>query len=274
MSEASWIKMRCNLTTDPRVVEIAGAVNLDEFGTVGRLHAVWAWLDQHSQDGTNVRISSAFLDRLTACRGFADAMRTVDWLSGRDQALTFPGYSRHNGPTAKARASETKRKDMQRERDKRRDERPNVGGTNVPDESGLEERREEKKEREEAAPPSRSRSAKKEQAKKDETEQAWLDRLITAHPSIDVRAQLELARRHRAKEGKPLERAWFEFAWLKNASEEVGGSVRTQAEQEPQGWREIVRERWPDAPEVESWSRLPGDVRREVLEALKEGAPA
>lgn len=141
-----WIKMRHALTYDPAVVALAAQVNLDEFGIVGRLHAVWSWLDQHSEDGTNVRISSAFLDRLTACPGFADALRAVGWLSGRDSALTFPGYTEHNGETAKHRASEAKRKAEQREAaarpDTARDVCPACDGTSVPHVAGPEKRRE------------------------------------------------------------------------------------------------------------------------------------
>jgi hypothetical protein len=142
-----WIKMRWNLAGDPDVIEIAAATKLDEFGVIGRLHAVWSWLDQHSADGTNVRIVSAFLDRLTACPGFAEAMRTVGWLTGRDGSLTFPGYEVHNGESAKLRASETKRKQAQRNgqrgRPRTRDKCPDDDGTNVPDIPGLEKRREE-----------------------------------------------------------------------------------------------------------------------------------
>lgn len=128
--------MRCELGHDPDVIQIAAILNIDEFAVVGRLHAVWSWLDQHSESGTNVRIVSAYLDRLTACPGFADAMRTVGWLDGRDGNLTFPGYETHNGETAKRRAVETKRKRAQR------DKRPANDGTNVPNEAGLEKRRE------------------------------------------------------------------------------------------------------------------------------------
>ena len=38
-----WIKMRRELAMDPDVVEIAAKSGLDEFGVVGRLHAVWSW---------------------------------------------------------------------------------------------------------------------------------------------------------------------------------------------------------------------------------------
>lgn len=133
-----WIKIRSNIKDDPDVVVMAGRLESDEFSVVGRLHAVWAWLDQHSEDGTNVRITSAYLDRLTACSGFADAMRAVGWLDGRDGLLVFPNFGRHNGESAKHRATETKRKSKQR----------SEVGTNVPQVvptiTGPEKRREEK----------------------------------------------------------------------------------------------------------------------------------
>lgn len=145
-----WIKMRSNLGTDPDVVDIAARVSLDEFGVVGRLQALWAWADQHSRDGILPRATSAFVDRLTACPGFAEALRQVGWLEGRDSALRLPNWDRHNGNSAKTRALEAKKK--QRQRDKCPDDRPPSNGTTA----GPEKRREEKKEEPaggEAAPP-------------------------------------------------------------------------------------------------------------------------
>jgi hypothetical protein len=134
-----WIKMRRELGQDPDVIQIACITLLDEFGVVGRLHAVWSWLDAHSETGEGVRINSGYLDRLTACPGFASAMRAVGWLAGEDGSLDFPGYQNHNGATAKNRAAETKRKQEQR------DKCPGKVGTNVPESPGPEKRREEKR---------------------------------------------------------------------------------------------------------------------------------
>jgi hypothetical protein len=99
-----WIKMTVQLDTDPSVIQIAAAVGLDELGVVGRLWKVWSWADQHSVDGNAVRVTCSFLDRITNCPGFAKAMRDAGWLEGRDSALTFPHFDRHNGHPAKKRA--------------------------------------------------------------------------------------------------------------------------------------------------------------------------
>lgn len=141
-----WIKVRSNIKDDPDVVLMAGSLGMDEFAVVGRLHAVWAWLDQHSTTGTNVRITSAYLDRLTACPGFADAMRAVEWLRGRDGDLEFPDFDKHNGDPAKARASDTKRKRESRSSDASRTSvrnNPETQPDKCPGISGPEKRREE-----------------------------------------------------------------------------------------------------------------------------------
>jgi hypothetical protein len=136
-----WIKMRTNLDTDPAVVRISSGLNLDRFAVVGRLHRIWSWANEHLTDGVDVPIDSAFLDTLVEFSGFADQLRHVGWLSGRDGSLCFPGFLRHNGASAKTRALDAERK---------RSERKNVRKVSgkCPDsnrtESGPEKRREEK----------------------------------------------------------------------------------------------------------------------------------
>jgi hypothetical protein len=102
-----WIKMRTNLDTDPRVIEIATRLRIGELQVVGMLWKVWSWADAHTLDGNAIRVTDVTLDRFTLVTGFADALRKVGWLEGRDGLLTFPRFAEHNGQTAKNRA-ETK----------------------------------------------------------------------------------------------------------------------------------------------------------------------
>lgn len=101
--------MRTNLDTDPKVVEMATLLNVDEFQVIGMLWRVWCWADQHSLDGNAIRVTCVTLDRFTRCKGFSDALRKVGWLDGRDNAITFPRFAEHNGQTAKKRAETNKR---------------------------------------------------------------------------------------------------------------------------------------------------------------------
>jgi len=105
-----WIKMRTNLAEDPAVVRLASGLNLDRFAIVGRLHKIWSWANEHSIDGLDVPVDAQFLDSLVATPGFAEQLRRVGWLSGRDGSLTIPNFLRHNGESAKARALDTARK--------------------------------------------------------------------------------------------------------------------------------------------------------------------
>lgn len=105
----SWIKMRCELATDPAVAEIAARAGLDRFAVVGRLHTLWSWADCQSVDGNALRVTRAFLDELVSHAGFADAMTQAGWLSGNDFALSFPAFHKHNGETAKSRSLTARR---------------------------------------------------------------------------------------------------------------------------------------------------------------------
>lgn len=102
---------------------------------VGKLVRLWIWADANSVDGQALAITFAFIDRLTACKGFAAAMEKVGWLvTGSDGLLTFPGFHRHNGDSAKRRAAETRKKHLQR--GAARDKCPGDDGTNVPAKTG------------------------------------------------------------------------------------------------------------------------------------------
>lgn len=104
-----WIKMRTNLDTDWRVIEMAGHLGIAELHVVGCLWKLWTWADQHTLDGNAIRVTSVTLDRFTGVTGFAEALRKVGWLEGRDNALSFPRFAEHNGQTAKNRAETNKR---------------------------------------------------------------------------------------------------------------------------------------------------------------------
>lgn len=99
-----WIKMRCGLHEDPRVVELASLLNVEALHAIGMLWRVWSWADQQSLDGNAVSVTENYLDHLVSRDGFAVALRKVGWLEGRDRALTFPRFAEHNGQTAKSRS--------------------------------------------------------------------------------------------------------------------------------------------------------------------------
>lgn len=99
-----WIKVEVSTPDKPEVVQMAGALSMDQDCVAGKLLRLWIWADTNSVDGHDLSVTDSFLDRLTHCPGFAVALRGVGWLSGRDGRLTIPNFCRHNGQSAKSRA--------------------------------------------------------------------------------------------------------------------------------------------------------------------------
>jgi hypothetical protein len=121
-----WIKVRCGLPTDPKVVMIAERTHLDRFSVVGRLHAFWAWADSITQDGNAITVTRSFINELVGCLGFAEAMDDVHWLSGPDGSISLPQFDEHNGQSSKKRSVTADR--VKRHRDKKTSEKCNAGG--------------------------------------------------------------------------------------------------------------------------------------------------
>lgn len=76
-----WIKFDVTTPDKPEVVRMAAVLGIDQDAVVGKLLRVWVWADQNSiisNGGCNVvTVTAAFLDRLTFCPGFTNAMRQV-----------------------------------------------------------------------------------------------------------------------------------------------------------------------------------------------------
>lgn len=111
-----WIKMRVDLPDDPAVVSIALALEIDEDSVVGKLHRLWSWADKHTTDGRTNGVNLKWVDRFVGKTGFAQAMIATGWLCFDSGELSFPGFERHNGESAKRRADNTLRVRASRER--------------------------------------------------------------------------------------------------------------------------------------------------------------
>ncbi len=100
----SWIKMRTDLRSDPTVFRLAKATKLDRLAVVGRLYALWAWVDLHAVDGRVDGAEAVDVDEICERKGFAQALVTVGWLEVGEGFVTIPNHDRHNGDSAKERS--------------------------------------------------------------------------------------------------------------------------------------------------------------------------
>ena len=76
----TWIKMLKNLHDNPKVEELAVLTGLDTYAVVGRLHKLWSWVDEASEDGQDLLTTDDRIDRRIECDNFATALRQVGWL--------------------------------------------------------------------------------------------------------------------------------------------------------------------------------------------------
>lgn len=106
---SNWIKVEHATPDKPEIAQMAEILGIDQDAAFGKCVRLWMWADQQSVDGNALSVTSAFLDRIVFCNGFAKALVKVGWLDGRDGRLSIPNFDRHNGQSAKKRAQTTKR---------------------------------------------------------------------------------------------------------------------------------------------------------------------
>lgn len=110
----TWIIMYHNLPKKPEVKAITRETEAGDVRfTVGRLHSVWSWVDDVTEDGTMDAVLED-VDDEAGCVGFGRAMVNAGWLTVENDTLVFPNFGDHNGKTAKRRAMDAARKGLKR----------------------------------------------------------------------------------------------------------------------------------------------------------------
>lgn len=99
----SWIKMRCNLWDDPRVLALCDATDSQEATVIGGLYWLWTMADQHTTDGHLPGLTPRQIDRKTGIAGFADALMRIGWIAQADDGLLMERFTEHNGTGTKQR---------------------------------------------------------------------------------------------------------------------------------------------------------------------------
>jgi|GEM_PF-6566489 len=125
-----WIKWTKGLASRREVVILASMLSRDPHEIAGRLMVLWEWCDENVTDqdvepGTsNVSLilgdkAAAFVDARLGLPGMAEALASpgVKWIEFRSGGrCVFPNLARHNGTSAKTRAYESRKKELQRSR--------------------------------------------------------------------------------------------------------------------------------------------------------------
>ena len=109
-----WIKVKTDLATDPAVIRLADELDVEEDVVVGKLCRLWSWANTHTENGHAPGVTSEWLDRYLDCHGFSRILAAVGWLEINDDGLEIPRFERHNGKSAKTRATARERKRRER----------------------------------------------------------------------------------------------------------------------------------------------------------------
>lgn len=110
----SWIKMRTNLWTHPKVVALSSRLSVTRAHIIGALHGVWSIADQHADADGTLPMPADSLDALVDSPGFCAALAAIGWLECEAEAVKLPRYCEHNGTTAKTRAENSARQKLSR----------------------------------------------------------------------------------------------------------------------------------------------------------------
>ena len=107
----AWIKMRVELTTHPKVMQMAALLRSEKHRVIGGLLHVWSIFDAHTEDGILNGYTPEFLDKTIGWKGFSRSMISIGWLSQiTPSCLSIKDYEEHNGTSAKRRAQDASRK--------------------------------------------------------------------------------------------------------------------------------------------------------------------
>jgi len=116
-----WIKVDLLTPDKPEIWQIAQDLGIDPDAAFGKMFRLWAWFDEHTEDGSNApSVTKLLLDRCCGVTGFCDSVIKAGWLIDDGETLTVPHFDRHNGETAKKRALNAKRASKHREKTSRK----------------------------------------------------------------------------------------------------------------------------------------------------------
>jgi hypothetical protein len=117
---------------------------------------------------------------------------------------------------------------------------------------------------------------------REETQEAWLQRLHDQHQHLDVGAQFQAWLKYCQKHSKTPDRNHFERHWLDNLGLPVtyapgAAGPATPIEPEPEAWRAYLKDRYEDEGWAETaaccdWANMPANFRARIAREMKGAA--
>ncbi|MHA7916026.1 hypothetical protein [Alloalcanivorax xenomutans] len=229
-----WIKFETGTPDKPEVWAVAATLNIDPDAVVGKLLRVWAWFDQHTEDGNAVSVTKMLLDRQVGVPGFCDAVIQSGWMHEHGGCISLPNFDRHNGKTAKKRAVTAKRVAAHKESKRSGNDDGNGTGNadSVTDALPKEEKRRDIKNNPPISPQNR-KPAKRATQLPDDFEPNDTNRRVAAEEGVSIHDQLPQFRDHHRAKGSTM-KDWHAAlnTWLRNVKK-FGGGARSSPGRHP-----------------------------------------
>lgn len=110
-----WIKFEKATLDKPEIWAIASELDIDPDAVIGKLLRVWAWFDEHTDNGNAPSVTKKLLNAKVNEVNFCETVINSGWMCEKDGFIWLPNFDRHNGVTAKRRALSTRRVQKHRE---------------------------------------------------------------------------------------------------------------------------------------------------------------
>lgn len=308
-----WLKFRTKLVRDGRIfaasrkchalVTDGSRQRYAVTAIVGGIVMLWSHADAHAdEDGILIGYTKEDIDDLVFLPGFCDSL-PEEWIVTTPEGwVKLPEWQRHNGKSAKARASAQRRKEDQRERDK------NV--THDPQLSLLDRDGKRDKSHTEGVPKNKNKinTPKGPQRGVETSAQLRVKALFRMKVSTPLdSAQCRAWKKNGAAAEATTEEDWQALEWwyaqasgpgdagefrrrdfstlVNNWSDSIarahdeakkrgarfsGEKKEGAAVEEPVGWEDALREMGYNVQENARWRDVPSDLRREVREYLRK----
>ena len=91
-----WMKVEKVTPRKPEILEMAAILGLSADDVFGKLFRLWAWADDHTQDGNARGVTEKWIDRYLCADGFASALIQAGWVTSKSGELQFVNYDQRN----------------------------------------------------------------------------------------------------------------------------------------------------------------------------------
>ena len=144
-----WLKLLHSFPRNPKLRVMARVLRRDKDSTIGVAIRWLIWVDEQTEDGRTGLLPKE-LDEELGCKKLSEALCACGWalVEDEDGTISAVEFGKHSGETAKRRATEARKKSLQRDAERakeslmKRDICPDRKGTNVPENAAPEKEKE------------------------------------------------------------------------------------------------------------------------------------